>query len=304
MDIISLKYDFSFKHLMRNEEVRRYFISDVLDIPVEEIRSVRLAPTFLWKRRARQKQGVLDVLMELNDDRKVNIELQIRTQKYWDRRSLFYLAKMFTEELLMGENYGKLKKCICISILDFDMDRSREYHRIYHLRDRNGVEYSDLFEIHVIELGKKLSGEGRLDGWIRLFNAGTREELEEIRDGSPGLAQAVSEVETMSLGKRLWAMYEDQMREIRDRNSRDDYMRDEGREEGMAEGRAEGMAEGRAEGKADAILKLLSAKGGIPERVSNAVCAQKDLETLDRWILLSAGSENADDFCKKAELII
>ncbi len=100
----------------------------------------------------------------------------------------------------------------------------------------------------------------------------------------------------MSLGKRLWAMYEDQMREIRDRNSRDDYMRDEGREEGMAEG--------RAEGKADAILKLLSAKGGIPERVSNAVYAQKDLETLDRWILLSAGSENADDFCKKAELII
>lgn len=296
MDIISLKYDFSFKHLMRNEEVRRYFISDVLDIPVEEIRSVRLAPTFLWKRRARQKQGVLDVLMELNDDRKVNIELQIRTQKYWDRRSLFYLAKMFTEELLMGEDYGKLKKCICISILDFDMDRSREYHRIYHLRDRNGVEYSDLFEIHVIELGKKLSGEGRLDGWIRLFNAGTREELEEIRAGSPGLAQAVSEVETMSLGKRLWAMYEDQMREIRDRNSRDDYMRDEGR--------VEGMAEGRAEGKADAILKLLSAKGGIPERISNAVYAQKDLETLDRWILLSAGSENADDFCKKAELQI
>ena len=52
------------------------------------------------------------------------------------------------------------------------------------------------------------------------------------------------------------------------------------------------------------ILKLLSAKGGIPERVSNAVCAQKDLETLDWWILLSGVSENADDFCKKAELII
>ena len=48
--IISLKYDFSFKYLFLNEAVRRHFISDVLGIPLEEIRSVRLANTFLWKR--------------------------------------------------------------------------------------------------------------------------------------------------------------------------------------------------------------------------------------------------------------
>ena len=153
MDIVSLKNDFSFKYLMLNEKVRKHFIADVLEIPVEEIRSVRLANTFLWKKYFRQKQGILDVLVELNDDSKVNIELQIKVMKAWDKRSLFYLAKMFTEDLQRGEKYHKLKKCICINIVDFHVDEKPKYHRIYRLRDEEGCEFSKLFEIHIIELG-------------------------------------------------------------------------------------------------------------------------------------------------------
>lgn len=87
--IISLKYDYCFKHLFLNEKVRRYFISDALEIPIKEIRTVRLANTFLWKQYKRQKQGILDVLVELNDTSRVNIELQIELLKFWDKRSLF-----------------------------------------------------------------------------------------------------------------------------------------------------------------------------------------------------------------------
>ena len=54
MNIISPKYDFSAKELFSIEMIRKYFISDVLDIPVEQIHSVRLSNTFLWKRYRRQ----------------------------------------------------------------------------------------------------------------------------------------------------------------------------------------------------------------------------------------------------------
>ena len=176
--IISLKYDFSFKHLFLNEIVRRYFISDALGIPLEDIRSVRLTNTFLWKRYRRQKQGILDVVIELNNDSKVNIELQIEMLSYWDRRSLFYLSKLFTEGLLSGQKYSKLKRCICISILGFNLNEHPDYHRIYRLRDETGDEFSGMLEIHVVELNKTLSGTNRMDDWIRLFNAKTEEELE------------------------------------------------------------------------------------------------------------------------------
>ena len=109
-DMISLQYDFSFKHLFLNEDIRRYFISDALGIPLEGIRSVRLANPYLWKRFRRQKQGILDVIIELNEDRKVNVEMQVRMLSHWDKRSLFYLSKMYTEDLLIGQKYYKLKK--------------------------------------------------------------------------------------------------------------------------------------------------------------------------------------------------
>ena len=78
MGIISLKYDYFFKHLMTNETIRKHFLSDVLGIPLNKIKSVRLANTFLWKMYRRQKLGILDVLLILNDNTKVNIELQIK----------------------------------------------------------------------------------------------------------------------------------------------------------------------------------------------------------------------------------
>ena len=212
--IISLKYDFSFKYLFLNEEVRRYFISDALGIPLEEIRSVRLANTFLWKQHQKQKIA------------------------YWGKRSLFYLSKLFTEGLLSGQKYENLKRCICISILGFNLDDGPEYHRIYRLRDETGSVFSDMLEIHVIELNKPLSGTDRMDDWIRLFNVRTREELEmlETKTKNIGILEAIKEVRVLGLGKTLRAIHDAKLKEIRDQWAREDYVRNEGVKQGRSEG--------------------------------------------------------------------
>ena len=68
MQIISPKTDFCAKELFSHETIRRHFISDVTGIRLEDIRSVHLSNTYLWKRHRKQKQGILDVLIELNGD--------------------------------------------------------------------------------------------------------------------------------------------------------------------------------------------------------------------------------------------
>ncbi len=264
MGFISLKYDFSFKHLMRSEEVRKYFISDVLGIPPEEIRSVRPANTFLWKRYFRQKLGILDVLLVLNGDRKVNIELQVRIVKHWERRALFYLAKVFTEDLLAGERYERLKKCISISLLDFPLNGSPEYHRVYMLRDEKGEVFSDMLEVHIIELCKELKGGDRMDDWIRLMNAGTEEEVDMIRTENPGVLAAIREVKLMNLGKGLRALYEAHLKEVRDRKARDDYVWDEGEAAGRAEERI-------------SIVRKMSAKGMSAEAIADMLGEDMEL---------------------------
>ena len=79
------------KELFRNEIVRKAFLSDILGIPEEEIRTARLLNPFLRKRYKKQKLGILDILLELNDDTRINIEIQLKASSSWDRRQIFYL---------------------------------------------------------------------------------------------------------------------------------------------------------------------------------------------------------------------
>ena len=73
----------------KKEKIRKQFVSDVLDIPMEEIKSVRIMNPFLRKRYKRQKLGILDVALELNDNTKIDVEVQVRPQSFWNKRSLF-----------------------------------------------------------------------------------------------------------------------------------------------------------------------------------------------------------------------
>ena len=141
------KSDVSMKELFQNETVLRYFISAVLAIPPEDIRTIHLKNTFLRRRYRKQKQGILDILAEMNDDSKINIELQVKHYAYWDRRQLFYLSKLYTEDMRSGEDYALLKKCVSISILDFNLTDRKEYHHVYRLRDQQGYEFSIMYPI-------------------------------------------------------------------------------------------------------------------------------------------------------------
>ena len=293
--IISMKYDDMFHAVFTHENVRKQFLSDVLEIPLESIRTARLVTPRLWKRHRRQKLGILDIALALGDDTKVNVELQIRMQQQWVKRQLFYLARMYDEDLLMGQNYSRLKKCISIGILDFQLLDSESYHSVYRLRDEQGEELTDLWELHIIELGKGLRGE-RLDDWIRLFQAKSEEELEMLTTKNKGLAEAAEVMKRMSLGRTLRYYYEAHLKAVRDRYGEDAYVRDQGRAEGLAEGIAQGTAKGIAQGKAEAILQLLEDLGEIPTALQKRIQAETDLQVLHRWLKAAAKAESIAEF--------
>ena len=284
--IISLKYDDMFHEVFAFENVRKQFLSDVLEIPLESIRTARLVTPRLWKRHRRQKLGILDIALALGDDTKVNVELQIRMQQQWVKRQLFYLARMYDEDLLMGQNYSRLKKCISIGILDFQLLDSESYHSVYRLRDEQGEELTDLWELHIIELGKGLRGE-RLDDWIRLFQAKSEEELEMLATKNKGLAEAAEVMKRMSLGRTLRYYYEAHLKAVRDRYGEDAYVRDQGRAEGIALGRAE------------AVLQLLKNLGEVPETLKTRIQKETDLQMLSRWLNVAARAESIGEFEQK-----
>ena len=240
MKLISLKADYAFRELFSYENVRKQILSDVLGIPLEEIREVRVTTPFLWKRLARQKQGILDMALELNGNSKVNVEMQVRRQSAWTKRELFYLAKMFTEGLKAGQDYERLCRCVSIGLLDFKLTEREKYHSVYRLREEDGTELTDLLEIHIVEMSKTLRGTEAVDDWIRLFNAKSEEDLKMIKVKNAGIREAVMALKEMSLRKNLRYLYEERQKQIRDRRGEDAYIRNQGKEEGKAEGKTEG----------------------------------------------------------------
>jgi predicted transposase/invertase (TIGR01784 family) len=130
-----------------------------------------------------------------------------------------------------------------------------------------------MFEIHTIELKKKLNGEDRVDDWIRLFNAKTEEELDMIKTSNPGIREAMRELRVMSLGKRLRLIHEEHLKEIRDRH----MIEDEAREEGERVGRAEG-----SEQKLMDLISRKLAKGQSVEQIAEAL--EEEPEVVSRLI--------------------
>ena len=292
------KSDVAFKELMRNEVVRRGFISDVLDIPLEEIKSVRLENPFLSRRSRVEKQCILDVRIQLNDDSRINVELQIQRLAYWDKRGLFYLAKMYTDNLFIGQRYDRLKKCIVISIIDFAGDEHPGYHKVYHLRDQEGRLYSDQFEVHIIELNKELTGD-KLDDWIRFFQVKSMGELNKLQSGNAGVMEAVAEVKRMNLIRSIRLWYEARLMYQRDQWAIEDAIREDSWNAGRAEGHEEGRAEGNLYRSKQSILDLLEELGSIPEDVRSCIDSARDTETLRQWLKFAAHAENFDDFRNK-----
>jgi predicted transposase/invertase (TIGR01784 family) len=232
--LISPKYDGFVKEMFYNEIVRRHFVGDILGIEQDKIDSVYLKNTFLRKRWKKQKLGILDLVVVLNDRTKINIELQVKAVRDWDKRQLFYLCKLYTEDILSGEDYTKLKRCIGISILDFNLTEGKEYHSVYRFRDNRGNEFSEMLEIHVIELRKELTGQGEVDDWISFFNVKTEEDLKMLtmRTKNPGILEAVRELKRMSMNNPLRLWHEAHLKQVRDQRARDGYVWERGIEKG------------------------------------------------------------------------
>ena len=91
--IMSPKVDFAFKELMRDEMVRKGFLSAVLNIKDTDIQSTVLMNTNLPRVHEDDKQSILDVRLTMNNNTEINIEIQLAYMSSWADRSTFYLSK-------------------------------------------------------------------------------------------------------------------------------------------------------------------------------------------------------------------
>lgn len=239
--IMKPKVDFCFKELLSDEYVRRGFLSAILGVAPDMILWTKLLPTYLRKQHKDDKFGILDVRIMLQDESQVDVEIQVIAYDYWAERSLFYISKMYVDQIHEGEDYGQLKKCIHVGILDFKLFDDEEYYSRFHIwEDNRRLQYSDKFEIHVLELPKLEKydyPETELLKWARFFNATNKEELEMAAEGNEYTQKAYDRLVELSADEEKRMEYEERQKALRDYQ----HMMNSGWRQGVSEGREEGV---------------------------------------------------------------
>ena len=152
---VKLTNNYAFQKIFKNTKIVKGFPMALLDLKEYEIKKIEITDPFTLGENDEEKEGILDIKLILNQNRKINIEMQNTYQDDWTERSLFYNCRMFTDGLKKGHPYGEIPPCIHVGILNFNQMISPNYYHKFSLMDEKTKEiYSRKFQFHMIELKK------------------------------------------------------------------------------------------------------------------------------------------------------
>ena len=268
---MSLNIDIIFKAFFKSEENRPLLIAllnDFLPLPSgTEIVAAHILDPELLAKDASRKRGVLDIKAEVVQHlpqgvprhKIVGIEMQTTSHPFLPERLTFYACKLYGEQLLVGQNYGKLKNVYSLTFTTFHIPHLRALADYCHAFDIRGIRpphipFTPALCFVIVELSKFQHSLGQLldsrtDWCYLLKNSGQMTE----RD-----AKALSlRGKIMSKAVRsLWNLSQDEaMRRIElaeeihrcDLRTQKEYIKQKAKEKGKQEGRQEGLQEGRLE---------------------------------------------------------
>ncbi len=216
------------------------------------------------------KQIVLDVRALDSRGRSIDVEVQVRAQRDYSARALYYLARSLVDQIGESEAYGRLRSVIGVSILDFQLFREPgdetcgQWRFAMRADQRPGHpdrpdqppqpprELEVQLELNFLELPKlaRLGLEKTnkpLYDWCLFFSNPNGVDMEQITH--PSVKEAFAVLKSVSATAQERADAEKRIKYVRDLNAMIGAGWDEGRAAGIEIGRSEGIAVGKAEGR-------------------------------------------------------
>lgn len=158
MATINPRVDVTFKKLFGVEENKDLLISLINSIVSEEdqVKDIQILNPYNIQNFKNDKLSILDIKARGHNDKLFNIEIQISDEADYDKRALYYWAKLYTGQLKERGQYSELNKSIGIHILNFlSIRESSQYHNVFHITEKEeGFRYFQDLELHTIELNK------------------------------------------------------------------------------------------------------------------------------------------------------
>lgn len=257
---VNPRVDLAFKKIFGVEENKDLLISLINSIVSNEdqVKEITLLNPYNPKNFYGDRLSILDIKAKGHDGKRFNIEIQISDSADYDKRALYYWAKLYTEQLAEGDAYSDLSKAIGIHILNFlSIPESDKYHNIFHIKEKdNGIKYFDNLELHTIELNKFIEKAEKsepgvehilakvktaLDLWAAFLmrhDLLTKKNLPKGLNGK-SVERALNVLEHINFTPEEREVYEGQLKWLRDETSTLEKRFEKGRAAGREEGALE-----------------------------------------------------------------
>lgn len=265
MEKITPKIDLAFKKIFGVEENKDLLIA-LINATVsaeDQVVDITLLNPYNPQNFRSDKLSILDVKAVGETGKMFNIEIQITDEADYDKRALYYWAKLYTDQLKASQTYSSLNKAIGIHILNFiSIPDSNKYHNIFHITEKeSGLVYFTDLELHTIELTKFSNDPNEnpttllqkiktsLDIWTAFL---TRHDLlnkDNLPQGldTDSLKKALHVLNTVNFTDEERMAYEDRLKWWRIEAGTIEKFQKKAKEEGRQEGRQEGKLERNVE---------------------------------------------------------
>jgi predicted transposase/invertase (TIGR01784 family) len=246
--LLDPKNDYVFKRLFADNPALLADLINAVRHRAAPITGLRVRNPTIDAAELQGKYIILDLLAEDAEGAQFNAEMQVRRHRAWSARSTYYLAKLISNQLLAGDDYGLLCPAIGIHLLDFDLFRDPRHAQqalwCFEMRDADTptVTLGQEMALYLIEMKKADRIRERLPpalaAWITLFEHWQEDDLmatithEPVRKARDKLVTLSADAET----RRLAFVRE---RALLDEASLLKDAREEGREEGKDAARRE-----------------------------------------------------------------
>ncbi|MCL1903067.1 MAG: Rpn family recombination-promoting nuclease/putative transposase [Oscillospiraceae bacterium] len=215
-EILSPTDDYIFKLLFGDENgverLTSLLQSVLLKLSQDEYSEITIVDPHLLREYKGDKLGILDVKVKTKTGKLVNVEIQVEPSPVLQERVVFYAAKMITGQMKSGNDHSVLKKVISIIITAHNfINDSEKYHNRYTLYDlETGSEFSDILEIHSIELPKAPTADDgtQLWWWTRFLSAKDKEEFVMLAERNPQVKNAVVRLMELSADEQTRLLYD------------------------------------------------------------------------------------------------
>ena len=214
---------------------------------IDQVQDLEVRNPYTRKDTSFEKFAVLDIKAQATNGTYYNIEVQVTDELHYDKRSLYYWAKLYADQMIAGDSYSSLQKTIGIHVLNFSLLDEVKYHNVFHIVNKdNGKKFSDMLELHYIELPKVptdfsyiLNTLDRWSAFLARAEKYTATTLPDALSSDPMICKAMEIFETTRLDDSDRQTYDARLKWLRDETSALETRYIRGKIEGKAEGKIE-----------------------------------------------------------------